>query len=315
MRVLVTGATGFVGSALLQRLAKEPNLSDEDVRVLGRRKPEPFNESHFYTGEINADADYSEALSGVDVVVHCAARVHIMNEQNDNALTAFRAVNTLGTMNLANQAAKAGVKRFVFVSSIKVNGEETTLGAPFTANDTPNPCDAYGVSKYEAEQALKQLSHESELEVVIVRPPLVYGPGVKANFNAMMKLAKLPMPLPFGSLTSNQRSLVFVENLVDLLATCMAHPKAAGQTFLASDDHDLSTANLLKQLRNAYGRAPLLLPIPEFLFRLAGKLPKIGAIVHRLCGSLQVDISTNRELLDWTPPVSVEQAFKKTVGK
>lgn len=254
---------------------------------------------------------WGQALQGIDVVIHCAARVHVMDEQAADPLAEFRAVNVEATRHLAEQAAAGGVKRFVFVSSIKVNGEETAPGHPFTADAAPQPQDPYGQSKLEAEQALFAVARQTGLEVVVVRPPLVYGPGVKANFASLMRALQRRLPLPFGAI-DNRRSLVARDNLVDLLLLCARHPAAAGGVFLVSDGEDLSTAQLCRDLSKALGVRPRLLPIPAVLLRLLGLLTGKGRQVQRLLGSLQVDISSTRSRLDWAPPISVEQALRET---
>lgn len=262
-------------------------------------------------GTIDANTDWRNALQGIDVVVHLAARVHIMDDPASNPLQAFRQVNVEGSLNLAKQAALAGVQRFVFISSIKVNGESTPLGQPFQADDTPMPVDAYGISKHEAEQALQQLANETGMEVVIIRPPLVYGAGVKANFYSMMQWLDKGIPLPLGAI-HNKRSLVALDNLVDLIITCIDHPAAANQTFLVSDGEDLSTSELLRHTASALGKTAKLLPIPAWLLQIGASLLGKGAVAQRLCGSLQLDISKTRTVLNWTPPVRVDDALHKT---
>lgn len=308
LNILLTGATGFVGNKLLQ------SLFSDDLHILGRNKPNLLDENQFYYAFIDLNSNYEDALKNRDVVIHCAARAHIMNEESFEPLLEYRKVNTEGTLNLARQSAKAGVKRFVFLSSIKVNGEQTIIDEPFLPNDVFIPTDPYGLSKYEAEIGLQNIAKETGMEVVIIRPPLVYGPGVKANFAAMMKVASLGIPLPLGGVTKNRRSLVYVDNLVDLIVTCISHPKAANQTFLVSDDDDLSTTRMIKELGTALGEKGWLLPIPVILFEILGKLTGKSAIIDRLCGSLQVDISKTKELLDWQPPVCVKDAFAKTAS-
>ena len=233
-----------------------------------------------------------------------------MDEQACDPLAEFRAVNVEATRHLAQQAAAAGVRRFVFVSSIKVNGEETVPGRPFTADAEPQPQDPYGQSKLEAEQALFEIARQTGLEIVVVRPPLVYGPGVKANFASLMRALQRRLPLPFGSI-DNRRSLVARDNLVDLLLLCSRHPAAAGQVFLVSDGEDLSTAQLCRGLSRALGVRPRLLPVPAALLRLLGVLSGRRQQVQRLLGFLQVDITATRSRLGWIPPVSVEQGLRE----
>ncbi len=307
MTILVTGHTGFVGQALVKL------LSDQNLHLVGRRSL-PEQQGVFFQKRLSADEDYSGSLVGVAVVIHAAARVHVMDDTAKDPLVAYRSVNVAGTINLARQAAAAGVKRFIFISSIKVNGESTPLGKPFFASDIPQPDDPYGISKADAEIALKELCAETGMEFVIIRPPLVYGPGVKANFAAMLRLAKKNLPLPLGAIR-NRRSMVSLGNLIDLIQTCISHPKAANQTFLVSDDRDLSTTELLKLMVEAYGKSPRLIPVPMSWFSLLGKLTGKQAIVSRLCGNLQVDITTTKQLLDWQPPISVEQGIKSCIPK
>lgn len=236
-----------------------------------------------------------------------------MNETSVDALAEFRKVNVEGTLRLAQRAAESGVKRFIFISSIKVNGESTLPGKPFKSDDHPNPLDPYGVSKYEAEEALKQLGRDTGMEVVIIRPPLVYGPGVKANFLSMLRWLNKGIPLPLGAIR-NQRSLVAIGNLVSLIVTCIDHPAAANQTFLACDGEDLSTTQLLRRLSKALGKPARLLPLPEWLLKLAASTVGKQAVAQRICGSLQVDINKNRELLGWIPPINMDKAMRQTAG-
>jgi len=252
-------------------------------------------------------------LKNQDVVVHCAARVHVMNETAADPLVEFRKVNVMGTLNLAIAAAKNGVKRFIFISSIKVNGESTLPGHPFTADDVPAPCDPYGISKMEAEQGLRRLSEETGMEVVIIRPVLIYGPGVKSNFRSMMAWLVRGVPLPLGSIR-NKRSLVSLENLVDLIATCINHPHAANQTFLVSDGEDVSTPELLTRMAQALDKSARLIPVPSSVLFYGAALVGRSAVAHRLCGSLQVDIGKTCSLLQWKPPYGVDEALAKTAN-
>ena len=264
----------------------------------------------YATGDLEPSSDWSAALVGISTVVHCAARVHVMADTAADPLTEFRRLNVQGTLNLAHQSASAGVQRFVFVSSIKVNGEATQSGSPFAADDVAAPLDAYGISKMEAEQGLRDLAAKTGLEVVIIRPPLVYGPGVKANFAAMMRWLQRGIPLPLGAI-HNQRSLVALDNLVDLIVTSLTHPAAANQTFLVSDGEDVSTTELLRRMGQAMGRPARLIPVPVSLLKLAAALVGKPDVAQRLCGSLQVDIEKTRRLLDWTPPLSLDQGLRK----
>lgn len=309
MKVLLTGATGFVGRGVLARLRQE---DDVQVRVSQRgiAAQWPDGVEVAQIDGLSVAQSWAQALRGVDVVIHCAGRVHVMDERAADPLAEFRSVNVEATRHLAQEAAAAGVKRFVFVSSIKVNGEETAPGLPFTADAAPQPQDPYGQSKLEAEQALFAVAAQTGLEVVVVRPPLVYGPGVKANFASLMRALQRRLPLPFGAI-DNRRSLVARDNLVDLLLLCAQHPAAAGQVFLVSDGEDLSTAQLCRGLSKALGVRPRLLPVPSGLLHLLGLLTGRSQQVQRLLGSLQVDISATRRQLGWIPPVSVEQALQE----
>ena len=310
MKVLVTGASGFVGSALCGHLLAKGQPVTGAVRSIPG-KPLPGVE-YRVVSDLSAETNWREALTGMDAVVHCAARVHIMKETSTDPLAAFREMNVKGTACLAEQAADNGVKRFVFISSIKVNGE-TTSGRPFTADNTPAPEDPYGISKWETEQVLQKIAEKTGLEVVIIRPPLVYGPGVRANFFRLMQAVKLGMPLPLGSI-NNRRSLVALDNLIDLIDTCLNHPAASNQTFLVSDGNDLSTTALLQNMAVALGRPTRLIPAPESLLRVVAKLLGKTSIAQRLCGSLQVDINKTRDMLGWSPPVTVDEALRQTAA-
>ena len=307
--VLVTGANGFIGRALCVDIARRGFTVRAAVRKLSSATGLPGE--YVQIGDTGADADWSSALAGVDAVVHLAARVHVMRDNALQPLAAFRAVNVVATERLARAAAAQGVKRFVYVSSIKVNGEGTQPGQPYTPTDVPAPIDPYGKSKHEAEEALHWLANESGLEVVIIRPVLVYGPGVKGNFLSMMQWLHKGIPLPLGSI-NNQRSLVALGNLVDLIVTCLHHPKAPNQTFLISDGQDLSTTELLRRTSAELGRPARLIPVSALVLRTAARLLGKAEYAERLCGSLQVDISKTRELLGWVPPVGVDEALKQT---
>lgn len=303
MKILLTGASGFLGSHLVR------SLTEHELTVIGRT--EVTGVEKFICRTLAPDTVFRGCFHDVECIVHSAARVHIMKDEVSDPLTEYRKVNVKGTLNLARQAAGQGVQRFVFISSIKVNGEQTLSNRPFFADDAPNPKDAYGISKYEAEEGLKALAAETSMEVVIIRPVLVYGPGVKANFRSMMSWMNKGVPLPLGSIR-NKRSMVALDNLVDLITTCIDHPAAANQTFLVSDGEDLSTTELLERTAQALGTTSRLLPFPARLLEWgAGVLGK-RAVAQRLCGSLQVDIRHTCETLGWQPPVSVDQALKKT---
>ncbi|MBJ2235117.1 UDP-glucose 4-epimerase family protein [Pseudomonas sp. Env-44] len=305
----ITGATGFVGSAVLERLAAQAGV---EIRALVRRVGVklPGNTVAVQVGE-DFLLEGDQPLEGVDVLVHCAARVHIMSDASSDPLSEYRSVNVAGTLKLAESAARSGVKRFIFISSIKVNGEGTVPGKPYTADDMPAPVDAYGISKMEAEQRLMLLGNATGMEIVIIRPVLVYGPGVKANFRSMMSWLNKGVPLPLGAIP-NQRSLVALDNLVDLVVTCLDHAAAANQTFLVSDDDDMSTTELLKRMGEALQTPVRLIPVPAWLLLRGAALLGRKDVARRLCGSLQVDISKTRSLLGWTPPLTVAQALSKT---
>ncbi|MCG3730769.1 UDP-glucose 4-epimerase family protein [Vibrio cincinnatiensis] len=306
-KVLLTGANGFVGKVLNAAMINHYQV----LSAVRNKNSETFGKC-VKIPDIDKNTQWDNALSGVHCVIHCAARVHIMNDSSLDPLSEFRAVNTEGTVKLAHQAAESGVKRFIFLSSIKVNGESTSNGGPFTVFDQCLPEDPYGRSKSEAEEQLLVLGKETGMEIVIIRPTLVYGPGVKANFASLMGLVAKGIPLPFGCIIKNKRSLVSVDNLVDLIITCIDHPKAANQVFLVSDDHDVSTSEMVREMAIALGKPTWQLPVPIWCYKLAGKLFNKSDVVDRLIGSLQVDISHTKETLDWAPPQTLQEGFKKT---
>lgn len=260
---------------------------------------------------LDPEAQWVSALGGVATVIHTAARVHVMRDCVGGSLNEYRRVNVAGTLNLARQAAAAGVRRFVFISSIKVNGDHTTRGRPYRTEDVPAPVDPYGVSKYEAEKQLRELATLTGMEVVVIRPVLVYGPGVAGNFRTMLQCLARGLPLPLGAI-HNRRSLVAVDNLVDLIITCVSHPAAGNETFLVSDGHDVSTTELLHRAAQALGTRARLLPVPMRLLQVTAHLLGRQDLATRLCGSLEVDIAKTREILGWTPPVSLDDALQRT---
>jgi UDP-glucose 4-epimerase len=304
MKVLVTGANGFIGGHLCRILE---STGSDVLRAV--RSPQPGAAA---VGPINGSTDWSAALQGVAAVVHLAGRVHVLKDPDRYLHAEFRKVNVEGTLNLAFQAAQAGAQRFVFISSIAVHGL-TSGRQPFSAQDVPDPQDSYGLSKYEAEQGLQELANKTGLQLVIIRPPLVYGPGVRANFLRLLKLAGSGLPLPLGSVR-NRRNPVYVGNLCDLILKCLTHPAAAGQTFLVSDDHDVSTPELLRILARAMDKKVWLFPMFGSVFRLAGCLTGRSRDIVRLCGSLQVDVSHTKELLGWAPPYTLEEGIRETVS-
>jgi nucleoside-diphosphate-sugar epimerase len=308
--IFVTGASGFVGHALMDKM-----LTSCDYKIFAAvRKLDPDFPSavkQWKFDGISTTTDWNNSLQGIDCIIYTAARVHIMSDTANDPLEEFRAVNTIGTLNLARQAADLGVKRFIYLSSIKVNGESTQLGMPFTEDDKFVPTDPYPLSKYEAELGLLELAKKTQMEVVIIRPPLVYGPGVKANFLSMMKWLNKGIPLPFGAI-NNKRSLVALDNLVDLILTCIDHPAAANQVFLVSDGDDLSTTELLQRVATSLGKKPILMHVNQQLLEIGLKLVGKKDLAQRLYASLQVDISKAKKLLNWTPAVSVDEGFRKT---
>lgn len=311
MQVLVTGVSGFVGRALLRALS-----STCQFHLVGLCRVFTSNciavPDMICADFMSPNFESAGVFSGISVVVHCAARVHVMSDTANDSLDEFRRVNVDGTLNLARQAAASGVRRFIFISSIKVNGEATYAGRSFGPSDTPAPEDPYGISKLEAERGLMQLADETSMEVVIIRPPLVYGPGVKGNFASLIKLMGKGLPLPLGAIY-NKRSLVGIDNLVDLIIRCIDHPAAANQVFLAGDGEDLSTTELLRGLAEAIGSPARLIPVPAGLLSLGATFLGKRAVAQRLLGSLQVDISKTRNLLGWEPAVSVKEGLRRCV--
>ena len=301
---MVTGANGFVGAALCDTL----EAAGLRVRRAVRTSSRP---AEIAVGSIGSDTDWIPALAESEVVIHLAARVHVMKDSSADALCAYREVNSTGTRRLAEQAASSGIRRFIYLSSIKVNGEGTVPGSPYGPSDEPRPEDPYGLSKLEAERAIAEIAGRSGMEFVVVRPPLIYGPGVRANFHSMMRLVQRGIPLPLGCVTGNRRSLLSLENLNHLLLNCLDNPAAANRTLLASDGEDLSTADLLRRLGLAIGQPARLLPVPVPLLDFGARLLGRQDLARRLLGSLQVDIGETRKVLGWNPPVSVDEGIRR----
>jgi UDP-glucose 4-epimerase len=300
-KIVVTGGSGFLGSHLLN------NKVFSEALAIGRTQP--TNHHNFKKVSFDENNNLAELFIDKEIVVHLAARVHIMDDSSGNQLDSFMQVNTLGTLNLAKQAAIAGVKRFIFISTIKVHGEKTEPGQAFRFDDHFNPKDSYSISKVEAETKLKVIGEAYGMEIVIIRPPLVYGQGVKGNFASLIKLARLPIPLPFG-LIRNNRSLVSVENLIDLIITCLYHPNARNQTFLVSDDDDMSMPTLFSRLCEAGGYRSKVIPMPVFIIYICLKVLGKLKIYERLCCSMQVDIEHTKKQLDWKPPFKVKNSLR-----
>jgi len=311
MNIVLTGGNGFIGRRLLYDLLK----SGHGVTAVLRRPMATLDPrvEQKVVDCLAAQQNWTATLPGHQVVVHLAARVHVMNEVIDDPLVEYRRVNVSGTLNLARQAVASGIKRFIFLSSVKVNGESTKPGHPVAEQDQENPQDHYSISKYEAEVGLHQIASETGLEVVIVRTPLVYGPGVKANFQSMISWINKGIPLPLGAIHNNKRSLIALDNLIDFIVACIDHPAAANQTFLVSDGKDLSTTELLHGVAQAMGKKARLFPVPIGLLNLGATLLGKKALFQRLCGSLQVDISKSRQLLGWNPPITVEEGLRRAV--
>ncbi|WP_312959507.1 UDP-glucose 4-epimerase family protein [Stutzerimonas nitrititolerans] len=304
-KIIITGASGFIGSPLLSKLKQ---TSEFQAVGVCRRSPQSGSDLRLHAlGDLQY-ADLSALLPGVDVLIHAAARAHIMKDEVADPMAEYRRVNVEGTLSLARQAAAAGVKRFVFISSIGVNGNISTR--PFRVDDQPNPAEPYAQSKWEAEQGLMKLAAETSMEVVIIRPPLVYGPDAPGNFGSLVRWIEKGVPLPLGAI-HNKRSLVGIDNLVDLIVHCIDHPAAANQVFLAGDGEDISTTELLRGVGRAMGKPARLIPVPAGLLQFGATLLGRKAMAQRLLGSLQVDISKTCELLDWNPPYRVEEGLRR----
>ncbi|RJF37993.1 NAD-dependent epimerase/dehydratase family protein [Pseudoalteromonas gelatinilytica] len=298
--VLVTGGSGFIGQALLKNLS-----SYYHVITLVREKL--IDQSSIAIGEFGHNTDFSSVVNNVDIVVHLAARAHIVSHEN-NSLELFRNTNAVATINLAKSAAASGVKRFVFISSIGVNGVQNNH--PFRYFDTPKPVEDYAISKHEAEIGLKKVAEDTGMEVVIIRPPLVYGKNAPGNFGTLLKVANKNLPLPLGAI-NNRRSFVSIDNLVDIIITCIDHPHAANQTFLVSDGEDISTSNLLKKITLAAGKTPWLLPVPVSLLKFLASLVGKKATVERFSSSLTVDIEHTKKTLNWKPPITLDEGIRR----
>lgn len=308
MKILITGTTGFVGNKLCQALS----MRGDAVFAVARRQVAIDTNITVINKVLSKDTDWQDWLKDIDVVIHLAGRAHVMKDVSENPYQAYADINIHATKHLAEQAALSGVKRFIYLSSIKVNGERTKDIA-FTETDSPQPEDDYGKTKYEAEKALNNIGKDTEMEVVIIRPPLVYGEGVKANFKSLIKLAQLNIPLPFGAIR-NKRSLVYIENIIDFILLCTHHPSAANQTFLISDDDDVSITRLIQEIKEASGKRSLLIPVPQSWLRFVLQLIGKSSLSDRLLGNLQVDITKAKTLLDWKPPYSVKEGIEKTVS-
>ena len=306
-RMMVTGATGFVGRRLMQVLRGHSHLIAVPC-VRGSASREELALGSVLIGDLSALTDWSPALSGVQVVVHIAARAHVRKDEAADPMAEYRNVNVYGTLNLAKQAASAGAERFIFISSIGVNGSSSTY--PFSVADQPNPAEPYALSKWEAEQGLWKIQRETGMEVVIIRPPLVYGLGAPGNFGSLVRWVEKGVPLPLGAV-HNKRSLVGIDNLVDLIIRCIDHPAAANEVFLAGDGEDLSTTDLLRRVGEAMGKPARLIPVPASMLQFGATLLGKKAMAQRLLGSLQVDISKTCELLDWKPPYTVQEGLKR----
>lgn len=306
MRCHITGCEGFVGQGLCRELQRRRFVFSGSARFINHKRDFPV----FVIEDIGPETVWHSALEQTEVIIHLAGRAHVLKDKKRDSIAGFHRVNCAGTLNLAKQAAKIGVRRFIFISSIGVNGASSTVG-PFTETDLPTPHSDYAVAKWEAEKGLKQLEDETGMEVVIVRPPLVYGPNSPGNMGRLLRAISKDFPLPFGSV-KNQRSFIALDNLVDFIVNCIEHPKAGGEVFLVSDSHDISTPELVHLLAEGMGRSAKLIPIPVGLLRLGFKLFRRELMFQQLCGTLQIDVSKARNLLGWAPQVSVDEALAKT---
>lgn len=309
MKILVTGANGFIGKRLIKTLYNNDFVVRGSTRSIASLSSPHKDCEYISMGELDATTDWTKALDKVDIVIHCAGRAHILDENSNSPIDDFRKINVDVTLRLAREASKSGVKRFIFLSSIGVNGNINS--SPFTEDDTPAPVQDYALSKLEAEQGLNKIAMKNEMEVVIIRPPLVYGPDAPGNFATLMRWMNKNIPLPFGAI-NNKRSFVAVDNLIDLIITCIKHPSAANQVFLVSDGEDLSTTELLTCVAKALGKKSYLIPVNQKLLEYGLSLINKKNLTVRLFGSLQIDISKTKKLLNWTPPVSVNEGLRKT---
>ncbi|MEJ2393042.1 MAG: NAD-dependent epimerase/dehydratase family protein [Gammaproteobacteria bacterium] len=309
--VLITGANGFIARHLAKALLREPQFQIKGA-VRCSRNSVVSGIDVVKVGDLNSSANWGNAVKNVGVIVHTAARVHVIDEKSEDPLTQFRKTNVEGTLNLARQASKAGVRRFIFLSTIGVHGAET-FDIAFNEHSKPNPVSAYALSKWEAEEELRELSASSGMEVVIIRPPLVYGQDAPGNYSRLLRLLSSGIPLPLGGI-HNERSFVAIDNLIDLIKTCITHPAAANREFLVSDDEDMSTTNFARRILNAMGKKTLLFPLPLSFVKWLGSVSGRTELVRSLFGSLQIDMNTTKTLLSWNPPVSVDEAIKKSVS-
>ncbi len=310
-KILITGATGFVGRALFENLKSKKKYL---IHLTSRTNQEKLFEGAktFNIGEIDRNTNWKDALDGVSCIVHCAARAHMMEKKQRDSLNSYRRINVDGTRNLAKQAAAIGIKRFIFLSSVKVNGEETIASNSFKYDDIPLPKDAYGISKWEAEQELLEIYKKTGLELVIIRVPLIYGARVKGNFLRLLDLIYKQIPLPLFNI-NNSRSFIGLDNLVDLIIHCIDHPRATGKTFLVSDGEDVSIPDLIRKLSKIMGKSTRLFSFPISIFKLMSYLVGKTPEVNRLIGSLRVNSSHTRKILGWNPPFSLDEGLEKTV--
>lgn len=308
-RILITGATGFVGGGIFRRMISDGRQLRISIRQQAGEWPKSVETA--LVKSLEAETDWSKALAGISVVVHCAARAHVLKEAAIDPLAEFRRANEFGTIALARQAAESGVRRFIFLSSIGVNGNET-FGKPFSADDRPQPTSAYAIAKHGAEIGLRQIAQETGMEIVIVRPPLVYGPNAPGNFGQLMNAVRRRLPLPLGRVDNN-RSFVALDNLVDLVVTCVDHPCAGGHIFLVSDDEDVSTPEFIQRMGKAMDKVPFMLPIPVFCLHALARIAGREEQLKKLINSLQLDIRHTKEVLSWRPVICVDDALKAAV--